>query len=119
MVSDSVPIFHHSPDQFRFRLNISAYNKKGSRHIMFFQCIQDRLSASVLIPGVKGEVKYLFISVAGIVGIVLSQFLYGGVSRWNLPVLLKAQPPVPLGQERNSAAGSTSTVTPPARNRLA
>ena len=74
---------------------------------MLFQRIQDRFCAAVLIAGVKGEVKYFLIGVAGVVCIVFFQFLHGGVSGRRLAVLLEAQSPVPLCQGGERDAGSS------------
>ena len=94
VVPDSVSFFRHSPDQFRFRIYVGSYHKKGGGYIVLLQCIQNGGCISVFISRIKSKIDHFLIGICRIICIVLRQFGGGGVPHRGLPLLLKAQTPV-------------------------
>ena len=71
MVPHRVTFGCHAPDQIRAGIQIIADQKEGGRNLMFFQGIQNSWGIAVLIAGIKGQIKYLFAGIGGIVGVEL------------------------------------------------
>ena len=71
MVSDRVAFCFHPPDQVLILRNKIPDNKKDSRSLMLFQCIQNRRCISIFISGIKGKIEFLFLCIFGKEGIIL------------------------------------------------
>ena len=54
MIADSVPFCYHPFYDLWIVTQKCAYNKKGSRSLMLFECIQNLTAVSVFVATVKG-----------------------------------------------------------------
>ena len=79
MIAHGVAFLDHPFYQIRAGGDEISNHKEGGRGIVFFQCVQDGGCISVFIAAVKGEVNDFLFCIFGIIGIVLFQFIEGGV----------------------------------------
>ena len=71
VISHRVSLCNHPFDQFRRTLQKMSHDKKSSRCIVFFECIQNCSCVAILIAAVKCEIDHLFLFTSYIIGIIL------------------------------------------------
>jgi len=94
VITHSVAFLDHSFHQIRAGGDEISNHKESGRGIVLFQCIQDSGCVSVFIAAVKGEVNDFLFCIFGIIGIVLFQFIEGGVCHRRFALLLETKTPV-------------------------
>ena len=101
VVPDDMPLRPHPFDQIRIFFQIIPHNKKSSRHMMFFQCVENRRRVAVFVSAVKCQIQNLFRRILRIKRIILRQLLHTFIRHRRFVVLLKGKSPVLLRRTRH------------------
>ena len=80
MVSHNMPLCDHAFDKIGIIFDKISDSKKDSGSLVLFKCLQDCRGVSILISGIKSQIEDFFVSIAGIIGVVLFQIIDRGVS---------------------------------------
>ena len=96
VVPDDMSLRPHPVHQDRNIFQIISYNKKSSRHMMLFQCVENRRRVAVFVSAVKRQIQNLFRRILRIKRIILRQLLHIFVRHRRFVVLLKGKSPVLL-----------------------
>ena len=101
VVPDNMPLRPHPFDQIRIFFQIIPHNKKSRRHMMFFQCVENRRRVAVFVSAVKCQIQNLFRRILRIKRIILRQLLHTFIRHRRFVVLLKGKSPVLLCRTRH------------------
>lgn len=96
VVPDDMSLRPHPFDQIGIFFQIIPYNKKSRRHMMLFQCVENRRRVAVFVSAVKRQIQNLFRRILRIKRIILRQLLHIFVRHRRFVVLLKGKSPVLL-----------------------
>ena len=102
VVPDDMPLRPHPFDQVGIFFQIIPYNKKSRRHMMLFQCVENRRRVSIFVSAVKRQIQNLFRRILRIKRIILRQLLHAFVRHRRFVVLLKGKSPVLLCRTRHN-----------------
>ena len=102
VVPDDMSLRPHPFDQIGIFFQIISYNKKSSRHMMLFQCVENRRRVSIFVSAVKRQIQNLFRRILRIKRIILRQLLHIFVRHRRFVVLLKGKSPVLLCRTRHN-----------------
>ena len=89
MVSHNMPLCDHAFDKIGIIFDKISDSKKDSGSLVLFKCLQDCRGVSILISGIKSQIEDFFVSIAGIIGVVLFQIIDRGVSGRTFSFFLK------------------------------
>lgn len=89
MVSHNMPLCDHAFDKIGIIFDKISDSKKDSGSLVLFKCLQDCRGVSILISGIKSQIEDFFVSIAGIIGVVLFQIIDRGVSSRTFSFFLK------------------------------
>ena len=101
VIPDNMPLRPHPFDQIRIFFQIIPHNKKSRRHMMFFQCVENRRRVAVFVSAVKCQIQNLFRRILRIKCIILRQLLHTFIRHRRFVVLLKGKSPVLLRRTRH------------------
>ena len=101
VIPDNMPLRPHPFDQIRIFFQIIPHNKKSRRHMMFFQCVENRRRVAVFVSAVKCQIQNLFRRILRIKRIILRQLLHTFIRHRRFVVLLKRKSPVLLRRTRH------------------
>ena len=101
VVPDDMSLRPHPFDQIGIFFQIISYNKKSSRHMMLFPCVEIRRRVAVFACAVKRQIQNLFRRILRIKRIILRQLLHIFVRHRRFVVLLKGKSPVLLCRTRH------------------
>ena len=101
VVPDDMSLRPHPFDQVGIFFQIIPYNKKSRRHMMLFQCVENRRRVSIFVSAVKRQIQNLFRRILRIKRIILRQLLHIFVRHRRFVVLLKGKSPVLLCRTRH------------------
>ena len=101
VVPDDMSLRPHPFDQIGIFFQIIPYNKKSRRHMMLFQCVENRRRVSIFVSAVKRQIQNLFRRILRIKRIILRQLLHIFVRHRRFVVLLKGKSPVLLCRTRH------------------
>ena len=101
VIPDNMALRPHPFDQIRIFFQIIPHNKKSRRHMMFFQCVENRRRVAVFVSAVKCQIQNLFRRILRIKRIILRQLLHTFIRHRRFVVLLKGKSPVLLCRTRH------------------
>lgn len=101
VVPDDMPLRPHPFDQVGIFFQIIPHNKKSRRHMMLFQCVENRRRVAVFVSAVKCQIQNLFRRILRIKRIILRQLLHTFIRHRRFVVLLKRKSPVLLRRTRH------------------
>ena len=101
VIPDNMALRPHPFDQIRIFFQIIPHNKKSRRHMMLFQCVENRRRVAVFVSAVKCQIQNLFRRILRIKRIILRQLLHTFIRHRRFVVLLKGKSPVLLRRTRH------------------
>ena len=91
MVADHVSFRFHALNDLRIFLDKITYDEKGRRHFFLLQHVKELLRHAVFIAGVKGQIDFFRVRIAGsdIIGLKLREVFRCRVADRRAALLLK------------------------------